>query len=351
MSNLHPVGRERVAMLLPQFADANYRQTWSYAASAAQRLGARSEWAEICSERETIGLANVRVKTLPLGLGGVAFVSGGPLVRSRTRAAVASDVAAFEASIAALAEEYIRRRGLKLRIHAAVGAPDWNFAQRNVLSAHGFVVVESAAIYRTLIKSIRGTDDELRKSLAQKWRNQLNAADRQGLTIECGDDIRLFERFEILFRHTRDQKGFFVDLDLDFFRAVRQDSKEAEPKPWITLIRSGGLDVSGHLGMYMGDTAVYLLGGTNDEGRRVKAAYLAQWEAMRHARAQSCVWYDTGGIDPLGNPGVFHFKAGLAGVDVTAAGPVERAPRGPRAFITKVAEQAYRRMRARPRSS
>jgi len=272
-------------------------------------------------------------------------------VRSRTRAAVASDVAAFEASIAALAEEYIRRRGLKLRIHAAVGAPDWNFAQRDVLSAHGFVVVESAAIYRTLIKSIRGTDDELRKSLAQKWRNQLNAADRQGLTIECGDDIRLFERFEILFRHTRDQKGFFVDLDLDFFRAVRQDSKEAEPKPWIILIRSGGLDVSGHLGMYMGDTAVYLLGGTNDEGRRVKAAYLAQWEAMRHARAQSCVWYDTGGIDPLGNPGVFHFKAGLAGVDVTAAGPVERAPRGPRAFITKVAEQAYRRMRARPRSS
>ena len=37
-------------------------------------------------------------------------------------------------------------------------------------------------------------------------------------------------------------------------------------------------------------------------------------------------YYDLGGIDPDGNPGVYHFKKGLGGLHATMAGPFEMHP-------------------------
>jgi hypothetical protein len=33
-------------------------------------------------------------------------------------------------------------------------------------------------------------------------------------------------------------------------------------------------------------------------------------------------WYDLGGIDPEGNPGVYHFKKGFSGMDVSQISPL-----------------------------
>ncbi|MFO0829763.1 MAG: peptidoglycan bridge formation glycyltransferase FemA/FemB family protein [Phycisphaerales bacterium] len=341
---LQAIGRARVSELLPLFADANYRQTWSYADAAARRIGARSEWFEASDEVGVVALANVRVKAIPFGLGGIALVSGGPLVR-RVGDAVADHaarhVAALRQMLDALRDEFVQRRGMTLRIHGAIGDAAWNSAQRIVLAEAGFALGEGGNPYRTILKRIDGTEADLRRSFAQKWRNQLNAAERQGLTIESGADRALFDRFDRLFQHTRDQKGFSVDLDLGFFREVREKSLAGEPLPWITLVKHGDADVSGHLGMYAGETGVYLLGGTNDDGRQTKAAYLAQWAAIQHARSLGCAWYDTGGIDPVANPGVFHFKDGLEGLDVVAAGPAEACASGSRAALTRLAERFY----------
>jgi lipid II:glycine glycyltransferase (peptidoglycan interpeptide bridge formation enzyme) len=55
--------------------------------------------------------------------------------------------------------------------------------------------------------------------------------------------------------------------------------------------------------------------------------------------------YDLGGIDPDGNPGVYHFKSGLGGRDITCAGPFQ-APPGPlKAAMVHALESLYRRMR------
>jgi len=53
---------------------------------------------------------------------------------------------------------------------------------------------------------------------------------------------------------------------------------------------------------------------TKQEGRECKAAYVVLWEAIRQCRDSGMRWFDLGGIDPDGNPGVYHFKAGLGGV-------------------------------------
>ena len=40
-------------------------------------------------------------------------------------------------------------------------------------------------------------------------------------------------------------------------------------------------------------------------------------------RVERLEYYDLGGIDPVRNPGVFHFKSGLSGQDVTYSTPLE----------------------------
>ncbi len=77
-----------------------------------------------------------------------------------------------------------------------------------------------------------------------------------------------------------------------------------------------------------------------------KASYLLQWHTIQQARQRGCRWYDLGGIDPLGNPGVYHFKQGLGGQDVCAPGPFELRPAGLRRHIVRTGEWVYRSARA-----
>ena len=64
------------------FRDHSYRQCWAYGAALAARRGAVSEHVAIERGDELVGLADVRVKKLPVVGGGLAYVSGGPLVRA-----------------------------------------------------------------------------------------------------------------------------------------------------------------------------------------------------------------------------------------------------------------------------
>lgn len=44
---------------------------------------------------------------------------------------------------------------------------------------------------------------------------------------------------------------------------------------------------------------------------------------MEWLKRKGCCWYDLGGIDPEGNPGVYHFKAGMGGKDMSYIGQFE----------------------------
>ena len=82
--------------------------------------------------------------------------------------------------------------------------------------------------------------------------------------------------------------------------------------------------MAGLVASAMGDSAVYLLGATSDSGLNSKGAFLLQWTWIQWLKENGCESYDLGGIDPERNPGVYHFKSGLAGLDVTAGLPAGR---------------------------
>ena len=338
---LHALDAAGWAAEAPAFLDWNYRQAWAFSRATAARVGADCEHLAIRRGSDLIGLASVRTKRVPL-LGGIAFVAGGPLVRRGG----GDDLERFAAALEALRWEYVERRGLVLRVVAALGPSDWNEAAEKCLAGAGFVSAPSRHSYRTLRLDLSATPEELRKGLAQKWRNGLNRSERHGLTVEIGDGVELLEAFCSLFQDFRERKGFDVDLGPEFYLEAQREHLAAE-RFTVMLARKDARLVAGHVASHLGDTSVYLLGAADEVGRETQAAYLLQWHAILEAGKRRMRAYDLGGIDPEANPGVFHFKRGLGGVDVQAAGPGEARPQGLAGRLPLVAERGYARWRER----
>jgi hypothetical protein len=53
-----------------------------------------------------------------------------------------------------------------------------------------------------------------------------------------------------------------------------------------------------------------------------KGAYLLQWNMIQRLKGSGVRWYDLGGIDPEGNPGVYAFKRGFSGMDICQMNPL-----------------------------
>ncbi len=208
----------------------------------------------------------------------------------------------------------------------------------------GFGPASQGERYRTLLMAIDRPAELIRKGLEQKWRNGLNRSERNGLSIRSGTEEGLFKEFVGLHREMLGRKGFGVDLPADFYAKVQEGLDDPE-RFVVSLADAGGCAVAGHVASILGDTCVYLLGASNRQGMESKASYLLLWHTIQAAQLRGCRWYDLGGIDPQGNPGVYHFKQGLGGQDVFAPGPFELRPAGLRRHIVRTGEWMYRSAR------
>jgi len=95
----------------------------------------------------------------------------------------------------------------------------------------------------------------------------------------------------------------------------------------------------------IGDTGVYLLGATSDEGLNAKGAYLLQWNMIEWLKENGIRWYDLGGIDPDANPGVYHFKKGFSGMDVLQLSPFVASNSAVSSVIAKAGMAMQRALR------
>lgn len=297
--------------LLRDFDDASIYQSWDY---GAVHWG-EHQLSHLVVERDfkVIAVAQVRVVQLPLARMGVAYVRWGPLCRSRGEP---FDPAVLRLVYQALREEYVRRRGLLLRVLAPVFVADIPaMSLRSVLVELGFVSNDRIDCYRTLRLDLTPPLEALRKGLDQKWRNCLNRAEKNSLTVKQGTGLELYDRFLEAYRRMRKRKQFETTVDVARFREMQR--RLAEPLKLQTfLCEKEGRLLNAMVVSATGDTGIYLLGATSDEGLNMKGAYLLQWHVVRWLKEQGYRYYDLGGINPERNPGVFHFKQGLSGQDV-----------------------------------
>ena len=334
---LQPIDRDKWRLLAPSFLDYNYRQLWDFGVACAKRLKATSEHVAIYDGTELVGLADVRIRQIPFLKIGIAYINGGPIIRRDEDA----DIERLKLCLKGLINEYVEKRGLVLRILASLGPPEWNNTQIEVFNGFGFTLSTRLSPYRTFLLDINRTLEEIRKSFAQKWRNCLNSAEKKEYNLRSGTEIELFNEFCRLFDVLIKRKKFDVNYDAMFY-AHLQNSLNIEERFYVSIVDIDGQPAAGHVSSMIGDTCVYLLGASNKIGLSSKTSYVLQWHTIKTAREQGIYWYDLGGIDPKANPGVYHFKRGLGGSDITAPGPFELSPGGLKQSIIFSSEQIYR---------
>lgn len=335
---VQPIGRSAWQQLAPTFADYSYRQLWDFGIACAKRLKATSEHVAIYEGAALVGLADVRVKTIPFLKTGIAYINGGPMVLSGTNGE--ERVKRLQVSLAGLMETYVRQKKLVLRIQPTIGSDSWNDLQGRTFKDLGYVVGTQQHVYRTFVLDISQPLKDVRKQLYQKWRNCLNSAEKKKLTVRSGADDKYFSIFMNLYKELMCRKDFDVNLNPEFYFHIHKNLVGHE-RFLVTIVQKNDQPVAGHVSSILGETCVYLLGATNNAGLKNKAAYLAQWSVIQTAKERGCSFYDLGGINPDQNPGVYHFKKGLGGIDMTAPGPFELYPDDFRRLLVTGCEKAF----------
>jgi lipid II:glycine glycyltransferase (peptidoglycan interpeptide bridge formation enzyme) len=331
------ISRDQWRQIAPTFHDYNYCQLWDFGVACARRVGAVNEHVAIFEKDQIIGLADVRIKSIPLSGTGIAYINGGPSVRSKQE----GDPDILRSCISELITEYVKRRNLVLRLRPWLGSEPWLTQQKRIFDDLGIIIQVDGKPYRTIVLDLSNPLDCLRKQLDQKWRNCLNNSEKRGMRVRTGFDDLCFSEFIGLFNPMISRKDFRVELNPEFYRELQKNLVAGE-RFLVTLVYEDDQAIAGHVSSILGDTCVYLLGASNDIGLKNKASYLVQWSVIQMAKERGCRFYDLGGIDPDKNPGVYHFKKGMGGVDVTAPGPYELFPNNISKNIVKIGEKVFR---------
>jgi lipid II:glycine glycyltransferase (peptidoglycan interpeptide bridge formation enzyme) len=311
------VTEARWSELLDCFEDANIYQTWSY---GSVRWGAKN-LSHLILKRDgaVVAIAQMRIVRSKNFRFGIAYLRWGPMCHLRSQEL---DPRVVQTMATALREEYAEKRGLYLEIlpNAFSDSPRAEVIQ-SAFSRFNHRSGIGGEKYRTFVLDLRPPLEELRKKLDKKWRNQLNAAERNDLRIIEGDGVGEYDIFCSLYAEMRERKQFETMVSTVEFRRIQEHLPTSQRMRTLIGMHKEQ-PVAGLVCSAIGDSAIYLLGATNKDGMKLKASYLLHWAAIRSLKDREIRYYDLGGIDPVTNPGVHHFKSGFNGVDVSHISPL-----------------------------
>jgi len=321
------------------FHDFNYRQCPSFAFEAAKDVSAKMEFVTLDHAGASIAACAVRVKKLPFLRMGVAFIFHGPL----TMVDAKLSPGALTDSLGALRRHYVEERKLSLRLVPPDAASLAEPAMAELLGKSGFKRLDRSA-RRTIMLDTARPLAAIRKSLDGKWRNKLAQVEKLKIDIVETSDPARFAIMAPMLEALEDKKSFRSSRDVAFFTRVQA---RAAPQERLKLFLAyfQGRPVSAHLCAVAGGIFGSLLAATNDEGRSINASRALSWRMIEDATKLGKSWFDTGGIDPKGNPGVYTFKKGLNGIDFTEPGFFECSGAGVLPRSLGLAETAYRGLR------
>ncbi|MFC2037313.1 lipid II:glycine glycyltransferase FemX [Chloroflexota bacterium] len=287
-------------------------------------------WGELKSlfgwrvQRVVVGstFAQVLYRSLPGGLGTIAYVPKGPLANS-------GDPSALPVLLEAVRPLVRKNRGICLKIEPNL-EEDANLAKR--LRTLGFrPSPQTVQPRRTLMVDLDAEPETLLKRMKQKTRYNIRLAARRGVTIRAGDEMDL-PAFYDLVEITGERDGFGVHSKTYYEAAHRLFALSGQGR--LLLAEHEGTLLAGLVVFAFGSTACYMYGASSSEARNLMPTYLLQWEAMLWAKEQGCRTYDLWGVPDEDEPtlesqftqrrdglwGVYRFKRGFGGTLVRTIG-------------------------------
>jgi len=327
--------------MLDLFDDANIYQTSAY---GEVRWGARNLSRLVLKrDGEVVGMAQFRiVRPTPLKFG-IAYLRWGPLWERR---GLPLDPEVPARMARAIEDEYLVKRKLFARVlpnafSGSTRAATMQAAFRRFTAEP----LHADNTYRTIVVDLSPSLEELRKALDPKWRNKLCGAEKNDLKIVVGNGSDEYRIFCQMYNHMRQRKTFETTVDVEEFGRT-QEMLAPSQRMQIMICEANGVPAAGLVVSTMGDSAIYLLGATGDSGLKSKGAYFLHWTAIQWLKRIGVRWYDLGGIDPEGNPGVYSFKKGFSGVDITQINPLVASDSAVSSGMVKAALAMQRTLRS-----
>jgi lipid II:glycine glycyltransferase (peptidoglycan interpeptide bridge formation enzyme) len=323
------------------FGQASFYQSWHYGKLHARGPFRRASRAVLSVDGKCVVMAQFQLKRLPLGPG-VAESYWGPVFDPATLTDRPQLLREF---LARAKQEYVGRRGLDLRFTPRGTLSAQNDAiLRDVLVESGFRHNDGARPYKTSVLDVTRELAVIRKALDQKWRNQLNVAEKAGMTLEVGQSPEMFDRFYKLYEEMWAKKRFGTGVRVPVIRKIHS-ALPAGRGLRITIAKDGEQDVGATVCAVCGDTLLYFLGATSSELRsNSRPGYLMQWSHITFAKEAGLKWYDTGGI-PDDAPDIVRFKTRMNGTIVEFPGLFEAPSGAGSSRLYSIAEKGYRRLR------
>ena len=306
--------------LIGRFVDSNIYQTWAY---GAVRWGEENlSHLVLYRDGNPVAAAQLRILRVPVLPLGIAYVRWGPLNHLLGET---PDREIVEKMFECLREEYCQRRGLVLQvIPHAFPESGRGIAIRQAAARTGFRPDPGLPLYRTILVDLSPDADAMRRRLHHKWRYHLGGSEKNGLEVDASESMEAYREFEPIYQEMVVRKGFDTSIDAGEFGRIQQQLP-GNHKMTIFTVRKDGVALGALVCALMGDTAIFVLGATNERARDLKASYILHWQAMLWLKSHGVRWYDLSGIDPVANPGGYQFKSGFGGSDVTQITPVYAA--------------------------
>lgn len=327
--------------MLDLFDDANIYQTAAY---GEVRWGEKNLSRLVLKrDGEVTGVAQLRIiRPTPLKFG-MAYLRWGPLWERRGRPL---DSEAPIRLASAIEDEYVKKRKLHVSILPNAFAGSRRAAEfQSAFSKFSFEGNEPVDAYRTFLVDLTPSLEDLRSRFDKKWRNQLTRSEKNGLIVISGHGSEEYGAFCDIYSQMRKRKSFETTVDAEEFGRIQQALTESQ-RLLVLICQDNGVPVAGLVASAMGDSAIYLLGATSDAGLNAKGAYLLQWTLICRLKERGIKSYDLGGIDPEGNPGVYHFKRGFSGADVCQIKAVAASASAVSSAMVKVGVAMQRTLRA-----
>lgn len=167
-----------------------------------------------------------------------------------------------------------------------------------------------------MIVDTAGPEEEILRNMRATHREYIKRAQRIGLEIEAGTDLRQLAEFYGLLEMSGRRQGFAI-RDFDHFLQTREKLL-LNGNGLILLARDKGKPVAGIICARFGSTCHYLHGGFDWNFRHVKATEILHWRAIQWGKALGCVRYNMLGSSTRYPPveghrgfGLYQYKKGF----------------------------------------
>lgn len=291
-------------------------QTWEFGEAKALTGPWKVSRAVFQKGEETVGAAQAMIRTVPFLNRGLVWVNRAPFLKNSGMAQ--SDV--YIDMLRELKKYWVDEKKMYLRIAPPLMASYENYA---IFEKAGYLRATETDGWASEIVDLTRSTEELRKGLQQKWRNCLNKAERLEVICETGSSDVLMDELLNDYKVLSENVGFRTNLSPEFVKTIQNLLPDSQ-KMLVFAGRQDGEKLGSILIATYSDTCMYLIGATNNAGRKVNVNHYLIWNAVCAIKKRGYRWFDLGGAHPDNTPpGILHFKRGLRGEQYQLMGEVE----------------------------